>query len=173
MTAPGPIIPPNAALTVGGRLDAETHAALTEARRLRDAWAAATLAAQAAAHAAAQAQLHEALAALGAWRQEAEAQLVRDAQALALALAERLVRTDLSAALATLLAGLPPATDPAGGSALVVSLNPQDLQALGVPPAGVTLLPDDALPRGAIRVAGPAGEITRTVRGQLHQWLAP
>ena len=163
-----PVIPPDHAFAVAGRVPAAVGAVLAEARRIRDGWAqaleAARLEARTQASAEHHAHLRRGLRALHRWAEAERARLQTEARALAVALARRLVAVPLD--LPTLTPLL------TSGRWLVVRLHPDDAQALGSAPEGIEIIADSSLALGDVVLEGPAGRVDGRAATRLNRLVA-
>lgn len=180
-----PIIPPDRAFAVAGRVTAAVAEALAEARRIQAAWATALdqarAAGQAAAEAEGRARYRRGLRALHHWAARERTRLEGEARTLALALATRMVAAPRLPTEKTALPAPPP------GGWLRLRLHPSDAQALGAgltvraagqpqppgtPPQGIEIIADPALAPGDLIAEGPAGRVDARASTRLRQLLA-
>lgn len=163
-----PVVPPDHALAVGGRVPRAVAEALAEARRIRDAWAHALEQAVAEAREAAAEEtrdrLRRSLRALHHWAGRERVRLAEEARSLALALAQQVVARPLEPA------ALPPILST--GRWLVVRLHPTDAASLVDVPEGIETIADPALAPGDVILEGPAGRVDARAATRLQRVLA-
>lgn len=162
--SPPPAIPPPAAFTVGGRVPAAVSAALAEARRIRDAWAEAVEGARADAAAEVRQRYGRSLRALHRWAALERRRLEAQAEALAAALATRLLARPLAAEHLAALRLTPGPVE--------IRLHPTDAAALGPLPPPLTVVADPTLQPGDVVLTGPAGRVDARAATRVQRLLA-
>lgn len=168
----GPVIPPDRAFAIGGRVPGSVIEALVEARRLRDGWRAAVRRAEARAEVDARARLARRLGAVDRWMAAWRRRLRAEALELARAAAGRLVAEARGETPAWWGGALEADLD--GDAWLALHLPPDEVTAWGDAPLprGVRLVADAGLGPGDLILVGPGGRADARVSTQVARVLA-